>query len=346
MLATITNAAGVLGAIAWSPEIRNILAVLVGVVVLCGSVYLIVGTNIGSRAGLLVALASLFGWMTIMGVIWWIYGIGMQGEMASWKAQEVNYSATDFTGLHESTNEKVRKLVALDELPTPQELLEENPELVDEILPPDLADEEREARAANITMGQIIEVHPELVEELQIDETLGGWELLAQADRQRGDAVATADAFLGEGGRGLFESSSEYVVLDAFAIGGKDGLPDDPTRWDRITTELKSIFVQPLHPTHYTVVQVRAAIPQCDEEAGQVSTADAPCYTIEPGEPAPVAQIDESAPLISVVMVRDLGDRRFPAFMITLVFGSLFALTCWTLHRRDAVVATRRAATV
>lgn len=346
MLATITNTVGVLGAIAWSPEIRNILAVLVGVVVLCGSVYLIVGTNIGHRAGLLVALASLFGWMTIMGAIWWIYGIGMQGEAASWKVQEVNYSTTDFAGLHESTNDDVRKLVALDELPTPQELIEEDPELVDEILPPDLTGEEREARARNITMGQIIEARPELVEELQIAETLDGWELLAQSDRQRGDAVATADAFLGEGGRGLFESSSDYLVLDAYSIGGKDGLPDDPTRWDRITTELKSMFVQPLHPTHYTVVQVRATVPECDEEAGQVSTAEDPCYTLEPGEAAPAPVIDDDAPVISVLMVRDLGDKRFPAFMITLVFGSLFALTCWALHRRDAVIAARRAATV
>ena len=35
-------------------------------------------------------------------------------------------------------------------------------------------------------------------------------------------------------------------------------------------------------------------------------------------------------------MVRDLGDKRFPAFMITVVFGSCSPCTCWTLHRRDA----------
>ena len=318
----------VLGAIAWNPEIRNILSVLVGLGVLIGSVYLIVGTNTGARTGLLITLASLFGWMTIMGIIWWIYGIGMLGEAASWKVEEVNYTSEDFSGFRETTNQEARRLTALAELPSAQEILEERPELVDEILPPDLEPDEREARAANITMGQIIEVAPDLVEELEIEDTLGGWELLAQSDRQRGDAVATADAFLGEDGRGLFESSSDYLVLDAFAIGGKDGLPEDPDRWDRIRTELKSIFVQPLHPEHYTVVQVRAV-----EEVEPV-----------PGQAAPTPEIDEDAPIISVVMVRDLGDKRFPAFMVTLVFGGLFALTCWTLHRRDAVIAARRAA--
>ena len=325
MLATTLD---ILGAIAWNPEIRNILSVLVGTGVLIGSVYLIVGTNTGVRTGLLITLASLFGWMMIMGIIWWIYGIGMQGEAASWHVEEVNYSSPDFTGLRETSNEEARSLAALDDVPTAQEILEERPELIDEILPPDLEPDEREARAANITLGQIIEAAPELAEELEIEETLGGWELLAQSDRQRGDAVATSDAFLGEDGRGLFESSADYLVLDAFAIGGKDPLPDDADRWDRITHELETIFVQPLHPTHYTVVQVRPV-----EHVDPV-----------PGEAAPTPVIDEDAPIISVVMVRDLGDKRFPAFMITVVFGLLFALTCWTLHRRDAVVAARRAA--
>ena len=77
MLSTATTlATNVFGAIGWNPEIRNILSVLVGFAVLIGSVYLIVGTNVGIRTGLLVVLAGLFGWMATMGVIWWIYGIG------------------------------------------------------------------------------------------------------------------------------------------------------------------------------------------------------------------------------------------------------------------------------
>ena len=58
-------------AINWEPEIRGILIVIISVSVLCGSVYLILGTNMGARLGFLVALAGLAGWMFLMGAIWW-----------------------------------------------------------------------------------------------------------------------------------------------------------------------------------------------------------------------------------------------------------------------------------
>jgi hypothetical protein len=72
-------------AITWNPEIRGIIAVLVGFVVLCGSVYLILSTNLGGRLGFLVAIAGLAGWLATMGLIWWVYGIGLKGPDPSWK---------------------------------------------------------------------------------------------------------------------------------------------------------------------------------------------------------------------------------------------------------------------
>ena len=72
-------------AIGWEPEIRGALTVIIGVVALMGSVYLILGTNMGARLGLLVALAGLFGWMATMGAIWWTYGIGLKGREPTWK---------------------------------------------------------------------------------------------------------------------------------------------------------------------------------------------------------------------------------------------------------------------
>jgi len=91
-----------LAGIAWDPQIRGFLAVLVGVVVLLGSVYLLLGTNLGARLGFLVALTGLFGWCTIMGLTWWVYGtIGMLGEAPSWEVKEVVYTSgsTDDSGL-------------------------------------------------------------------------------------------------------------------------------------------------------------------------------------------------------------------------------------------------------
>lgn len=74
--------------LAWEPELRGILTVIIGVVVLCGSVYLLLGTNLGFRLGFLVAFAGLFGWMASMGAIWWAYGIGLQGRLPTWEPAE------------------------------------------------------------------------------------------------------------------------------------------------------------------------------------------------------------------------------------------------------------------
>ena len=73
-------------AITWEPELRGILIVIIAVVTLCGSIYLVLGTNLGARLGFLVALSGLAGWMALMGGIWWIYGIGLKGPEPSWEA--------------------------------------------------------------------------------------------------------------------------------------------------------------------------------------------------------------------------------------------------------------------
>jgi hypothetical protein len=72
-------------AINWQPELRGVLTVLIGMGVWMGSVYLILGTNLGARLGFLVALTGLMGWMALMGGIWWIYGIGLKGDAPSWE---------------------------------------------------------------------------------------------------------------------------------------------------------------------------------------------------------------------------------------------------------------------
>tara|TARA_B100000131_G_scaffold47409_1_gene42036 strand:- start:183 stop:1394 length:1212 start_codon:yes stop_codon:yes gene_type:complete len=79
----------VIAGISWDPEIRGALTVLVGSLVLFGSVWLILNTNLGNRVGTLVSLAGFFGWMFIMGIVWWIYGIGLQGDRPTWEPREI-----------------------------------------------------------------------------------------------------------------------------------------------------------------------------------------------------------------------------------------------------------------
>ena len=72
-------------AIGWEPELRGLLTVVIAVVILMGSIYLIMMTNMGSRLAFLVVLAGLAGWMMLMGLTWWIYGIGLRGPDPTWQ---------------------------------------------------------------------------------------------------------------------------------------------------------------------------------------------------------------------------------------------------------------------
>ena len=74
-----------LGAISWEPTVKGGLYVLIAFLTLCGSSYLILGTNVGSRLGFQLAAAGLFGFMVIIGTVWWVYGIGPKGPTPTWE---------------------------------------------------------------------------------------------------------------------------------------------------------------------------------------------------------------------------------------------------------------------
>jgi hypothetical protein len=89
-------------AVGWEPELRGLLTVILGLVAFMGSIYLILGTNLGARLGFLVALTGLAGWMALMGAIWWIYGIGLKGEDPSWRQVPGRTVIQDTEALHQA----------------------------------------------------------------------------------------------------------------------------------------------------------------------------------------------------------------------------------------------------
>ena len=281
--------------IAFDPTIRGILAVLVGVVVLMGSVYLLLATNTGNRLGFLLALTGLFGWMAIMGSIWWIYGIGMQGQAPEWDV--VEYNAGD---VEQAVTEKVTEL-ELSDLP-------QDDDGVDYEVMSTLAEEDPE---------RFVEINE------RFQEDSNGWRWMPASDPSRGEAEATVSAELPECSTCNFgiENPADYLVLGAFEVGGKDGLPANPSRWDRIRTQVVSALTIK-NPERYAVVQVQRVIEQ----------------EPEPGQAPPTPEVDPAEPVISVVMIRDIGDRRFPAAMITIGSTLIFALLCWVLHQRERIL--------
>lgn len=309
-----------LSAITWDPGFRGFLTVVLGAVILGGSVWLILSTNSGWRLGFLLTLTGLAGWMAIMGLVWAMYGIGYQGRLATWKVEEVNYD-----NLAEANTVDARTVPPRDELPDEaalREIIDGNEALSTQF--PD--DPTRRAPQ----LGDLLSVDPELREDpalADVIETDDGWHLLGAADKQTGEAVAAATAYVTEE-RGLFESAADFVVLDAWTKGGKSNLEDD-SAFGRAKFKVQRVVTWPLgHPTHRVVVRIQEVVAR---EA-------------IPGQPPPTPEADAEADVVSVVMVRDLGSRRQPAIFLFFASSIVFAVCCNSLHRRDKLVAKARAA--
>jgi hypothetical protein len=71
-------------ALTWNPQVRGGLYVFIAVVILCGSGFLILSTNLGGRLGFQAAAAGLTGFLVVLGAVWWVYGIGPKGKAPTW----------------------------------------------------------------------------------------------------------------------------------------------------------------------------------------------------------------------------------------------------------------------
>lgn len=167
--------------VSWEPELRGIVVVLVMVVVLIGGSYLIVGTNVGARLGLLVILGGFFGWMATMGAIWWVYGIGLKGPEPSWKPAEPIAIVRDAAFLGDAGI-----LSGATQPATGDDVAAR------------CAAAEREVCAALVG---------------------DGWRVLDEADPQRGQAVAASDAIIQNLAEEF--SAGEYLSVNVYDRGGE-----------------------------------------------------------------------------------------------------------------------------
>ncbi len=312
----------VLAAIAFDPAIRGVLVVATGVFVLVGSVYLIVSTNTGFRQGFLITIAALSGWCFAMGAIWTMYGIGLRGTDPSWIETEINFSRDDPVA-----TEVVEGLPRTEDLPDPEEvyarLVDEDPEIKERI-------EAAEGEGfVPESLTQLVTLIPD--QKKKLDEILGDWRILPESDARRGDAVAAADASLVANDAFGDQTAGSYTVLDVYFTGGKAGaepetIPGEDNlltkAWNRVLTTL-----QLKNPPLYAAVTVRKNVPQ----------------TVAPGEAPPPPQIDENADIVTVVLLRNLGNRRLIPALFTIFTGIIFAVAAWMLHSRDKLAMQTRA---
>ena len=306
----------VLAGIDFNTGIRGILVVTLAVVILPGSVYLLLATNTGARLGLLIALAAFFGWASILTMTWWITSPanGPRGRNASWKPVEIYVSGSESGPAH---TVPVHSLPAHAKLPTAQQIIADHPEILKNYPNPTQA-----------TLSDIANNNPELLPKYLEGVDMGGWRVVPQS--AAGDAGTVASTQLVTSG--LFKLATDYKIIGTFDYGGKPTrleycgakkevrthflIPGDPIC--RIQYKLYKLFNWH-SPTHYEVVQVQRVIPQ---------------ETI-PGHAPPLPQVDPTQPVISIVLVRDLGQARvLPATMFLIAF-SLFIFFVVLLHYRD-----------
>jgi len=290
-----------------------------------------------------------------MGAFWRIRGIGFVGDSVSW--QVLDFNRTDIS---QSSVERARVLpdpASLQGLGMDVALLgmdsgvEEMAEFVEEIDPTSddfaqmtadelIAEELRQAqRNSSTTLSQVFSVAPDFVEAAEGTSfngatfpSLNGWEIMNTSEA--GEAQTTAGAAILEQEGFPFESQAEFRFLDAFRTGGKPRLDRDN---DLECTFCIDNLERGVHwvnnarritnPTEYSVVQLQAI-----DEAALITRE---------GEAPPFPVVDEDAPIISVVMVRELGNLRFPPAMITLGSLLIFTALVYLLHFRDLATMRR-----
>lgn len=209
--------------------------------------------------------------------------------------------------LEEAQLEEAQGAPQNEDLPDVGALLEANPEVAEAF------DE-----GTTVRLGDIADVDEELIADVN------GWSIIGAAEL--GEPQTAAEAALIDGDAAQFETSADYVVLGGFETGGKPERDGDSVV-DRISNKVTSTL-QVTHPAHYAIVQVQASLPT------EVPEGSAPL--------PPTADADE--PVVSVIMVRNLGNLRLPSFILTLVCAGLFAFCAYLLHERDRVVMADRAA--
>ncbi len=76
----------------WYPTILGVLVVVAAVVLFLGSIYVLLGTNLGARLGFLIAFTGLAGFMMLLSLLWITTASPLntlKGRIPQWKVQEV-----------------------------------------------------------------------------------------------------------------------------------------------------------------------------------------------------------------------------------------------------------------
>lgn len=366
------NGLGLLSAVAFDPAIRGVMVVVVSTLVWGGSLYTILMTNTGVRVGFLISMSATFGWCFLMGIIWTIYGIGLIGRAPAWMITDVNFDRADPMVAVPQTEQ----LPAHADLPDAAEIMAQYPlvtalahgaegegwepatitELKTIVQPwatistaevmnlsrdaiekaPDAvaADSATEAliNGGGTALRDAVRADANSVREA-VDAPLGDWCLLTESDPRRGEAQASADAALANAdafpGADGETDTTDYLIKNVFLYGGKE--PCEP-----IT---ESSMVKRTWHRVATVFQVKN--PDMYAAATAVRSVQ---HVVPPGGTPPPAESLDDTSEVTVVMLRNLGNKRMIPFVFAVVTFLGFVIFTTMLHYRDKEAMAVRAA--
>ncbi|MCZ7529443.1 MAG: hypothetical protein M5U31_03340 [Acidimicrobiia bacterium] len=229
----------------WNPTLKGVLVVACAIGLFCGSVYLLLGTNLGARLGFLVAAAGLSGFMVLLSLLWLTNTdpLGtLKGRIPEWHGVEV-------------------------------------------------VEEPAEAEAA-------------AVQTIETDGT-------EVPEGDRSDLTAAAEvALTGEESElATFTSSADYLVVDAFEVGGEK----DNLLW---------------HVPHYAAVVV--------------CPVDTAALEVPVGDPIPEPECKVGEATQTLVLLRDLGSIRQPPWIVFGASSIFFILCLLSMHWREQDLLRQR----
>jgi hypothetical protein len=239
----------------WYPTILGVLVVIAAVVLFLGTIYILLGTNMGARQGFLVAFTGLAGFMVVLTLLWCTTASPLntiKGRIPQWKVQEV------------VANPERSKTSAVHDIDQRSNIAE--------------ATEASNVKAA-------------------VDAAL--------VTKQ---STPTVEYTPNDNRFAKFQAVTNYQILQTWQIGGSD-----PQFW-------KGEFS---HTPEYAVVQFCQVVDQTETQP----------FGLPPLPP----ECDNSPDAVSgyVVLFRDLGSLRFPAFVAFFMSVVLFGLGLLALHWRE-----------
>lgn len=239
----------------WYPTILGVLVVVAGVVLFVGSVYLLLGTNMGARLGFLVTFTGLMGFLVVLSLLWCTTASPLntlKGRVPAWEVQQV-VPAVD----------RADKVAARSIVTKANE-----------------ADQTLEANIKAAVDAALVPT-PDLP-----TEPLGP---------EDNEFAIPA-----------FTDVTKYEILGTWVVGGSN-----PQFW-------KGEFT---HTEQVAVVQFCETAPVPEDRAF--------------GLPPLAPECASGGETGFVVLVRDLGSVRFPAFVAFVIFSILFLLGLLMLHWRE-----------